>query len=127
MKQLALGIVVRGDCALLVTSRKHDGKWIWPKGTVEPNETIENAVVREICEEAGVTARIRHRLEDFVPKEGQQGYAFVLDCVKELDEREWIESHERVRKWVPFADVHEMLDLHPYQREIWEAARAKLL
>ena len=41
-------------------------------------ETIPDAVVREVFEEAGVRTTVRHPLPNFVPKDGQQGFAFVL-------------------------------------------------
>ena len=40
---------------LLVTSKKQQGFWIFPKGHVEPGETAAQAGVRETMEEAGVT------------------------------------------------------------------------
>lgn len=39
---------------LLVTSKKQQGFWIFPKGHVEPGETAAQAGVRETEEEAGV-------------------------------------------------------------------------
>jgi diadenosine hexaphosphate hydrolase (ATP-forming) len=53
------GIAFRGSGrdlrVLLVTSKKQQGFWIFPKGHVEPGETAEQAGVRETQEEAGVT------------------------------------------------------------------------
>jgi len=34
---------------------KRDGKWDLPKGKVEKNETLENAAIREVEEECGIT------------------------------------------------------------------------
>ena len=39
-------------------SRRGRGNWQLPGGFIEPNETIEEGVVREVHEEAGVTARV---------------------------------------------------------------------
>ncbi len=36
---------------LLVSSRKHDGKWVLPKGGVEEGESTLQAAVRELWEE----------------------------------------------------------------------------
>jgi len=53
------GIAFRGSGRdleiLLVTSKKQQGFWIFPKGHVEPGETAAQAAVRETVEEAGVT------------------------------------------------------------------------
>ena len=54
------GAVVRDGRLLFVrrASRHGRGNWQLPGGFIEPDETIEQAVVREIQEEAGVTAEV---------------------------------------------------------------------
>lgn len=54
------GAVVRENRLLLVrrASRRGRGNWQLPGGFVEPQETIEQAVVREVAEEAGVVAAV---------------------------------------------------------------------
>jgi len=66
------GAVVNDGRLLLVrrASRRGHGNWQIPGGFVEQNETMELAVVREVEEEAGVTAAvqgvlgIRNRYDD---------------------------------------------------------------
>ena len=55
------GAVVRDNRLLLVrrASRRGRGNWQVPGGFVEPDETIEKAVVREVREEAGVTGEVQ--------------------------------------------------------------------
>ena len=55
------GAVVRDGRLLLVRrlSRRGHGNWQVPGGFVEQDETIELAVVREVEEEAGVTAKVQ--------------------------------------------------------------------
>jgi ADP-ribose pyrophosphatase YjhB (NUDIX family) len=54
------GAVVRDDTLLFVrrASRHGRGNWQLPGGFIEPSETIEQAVVREVHEEAGVLAEV---------------------------------------------------------------------
>ena len=54
------GAVVQDGRLLLVrrASRRGRGSWQVPGGFVEQNETMELAVVREVEEEAGVTAQV---------------------------------------------------------------------
>src|SRR5919109_4040139 len=54
------GAVVRDGRLLLVrrASRRGRGNWQVPGGFIEPDETIEQAVIREVAEEAGVTAEV---------------------------------------------------------------------
>ena len=55
------GAVVRDDRLLLVrrASRRGRGNWQVPGGFIEPDETIEEAVVREVVEEASVTTEVQ--------------------------------------------------------------------
>ncbi len=54
------GAVVHDNRLLLVrrASRRGRGNWQVPGGFVEPDETIEQAVIREVAEEAGVIAKV---------------------------------------------------------------------
>ncbi|MDX2200447.1 MAG: (deoxy)nucleoside triphosphate pyrophosphohydrolase [Phycisphaerae bacterium] len=58
--------IVRRDARWLV-ARRHDhahlgGLWEFPGGKIEPNETPEQAAVRELLEECGLHAAPRSRL-----------------------------------------------------------------
>jgi 8-oxo-dGTP pyrophosphatase MutT (NUDIX family) len=56
------GIVFRGNdrdiSILLVTSKKEDGHWIFPKGHIEPGESADVAALRETSEEAGIEGEL---------------------------------------------------------------------
>jgi ADP-ribose pyrophosphatase YjhB (NUDIX family) len=54
------GAVVHDGRLLLVrrASRRGRGNWQVPGGFIEPDETVEQAVIREVVEEAGVTAEV---------------------------------------------------------------------
>ncbi len=56
------GIVVRpgtsGDWDVLLIATHEGGRWSLPKGHVEPNESPEEAALREVREETGVEAEI---------------------------------------------------------------------
>ena len=54
------GAVVQDGRLLLVrrASRRGHGNWQVPGGFIEPDETIEQAVIREVVEEASVTAEV---------------------------------------------------------------------
>jgi diadenosine hexaphosphate hydrolase (ATP-forming) len=43
----------RGEVLVL---RHRDGSWVFPKGHIDPGETALEAALREVAEEAGVTA-----------------------------------------------------------------------
>src|SRR2546428_2816570 len=77
------GAVVRDGQLLLVrrASRHGRGNWQLPGGFIEPDETIEHAVVREVLEEAGVTAEVEAVLglrSRYDPDRGNGIYVVLL-------------------------------------------------
>ncbi|WP_289136920.1 NUDIX domain-containing protein [uncultured Brevibacillus sp.] len=58
----ACGIVIRGEEALVVKKAYSGlkGQWSFPAGFVQQSETIDEAAVREVLEETGVQAVVRH-------------------------------------------------------------------
>ena len=57
--EVAVGVLIRPDGAFLLTSRPagkvYEGYWEFPGGKVEPGETVQQALRRELVEEIGVT------------------------------------------------------------------------
>ena len=57
--QVAVGVLVRGDDSFLLTSRPegkaYAGYWEFPGGKLEEQETVEQALRRELQEEIGLT------------------------------------------------------------------------
>ena len=58
-QDVAVGVLIRPDGAFLVTSRPagkvYAGHWEFPGGKVDPGETVEQALARELHEELGIT------------------------------------------------------------------------
>lgn len=52
----AVAAVVRNGEGKLLLQQKHDGSWSLPAGAIEPGESPEEAVVRELEEETGFSA-----------------------------------------------------------------------
>jgi 8-oxo-dGTP diphosphatase len=56
--EVAVGVLIRDDGSFLLTSRPpgkvYEGYWEFPGGKVEPGETVEQALRRELQEEIGV-------------------------------------------------------------------------
>jgi len=77
------GAVVREDKLLFIrrASRHGRGNWQLPGGFIEPDETIEQAVVREVQEESGVTAEVEAVLglrSRYDPDSGNGIYVILL-------------------------------------------------
>ena len=77
------GAVVRDGRLLLVrrASRRGRGNWQVPGGFIEQHETVEEAVLREVAEEAGVTAQVEGVLglrNRYDPDTGNSLYVVLL-------------------------------------------------
>ena len=61
---VAVGVLVRPDGSFLLTSRPagkvYEGYWEFPGGKLEPGETVEEALRRELQEEIGITIGAVH-------------------------------------------------------------------
>lgn len=90
---------------LLVTTRR-TGRWIIPKGNVEPGERSHESAEREAFEEAGIEGRVTHEALGTYVHDKRSGPRKVqvhpMRVHNELDD--WPESDERRRRWV---SVHE--------------------
>lgn len=113
MKQVkvAVGVVLRGDETFITRRLAHQhqgGKWEFPGGKVEANETTEQALKRELEEEIGIQVQSStpliviehqypdkhvmldvHKVSDFTGDpsglEGQEGQWVTLAKLPELD------------------------------------------
>lgn len=55
---ISAGSTKGSEMICLVTSRKHDGRWVLPKGGVEKGESAREAAVREMWEEGELRERL---------------------------------------------------------------------
>jgi 8-oxo-dGTP pyrophosphatase MutT (NUDIX family) len=104
----------------LITTRK--GNWIFPKGIIDPGETLEQAATKEALEEAGVGGNL------CFPPVGQYEYykwgttltvtVLLMEVSQVADawEEDW-----RQRRWVS-ADEAKTLIVRPELRELLHTA-----
>jgi ADP-ribose pyrophosphatase YjhB (NUDIX family) len=117
------GIVVRRDTdglsVLLVRAKKDPSIWIFPKGHIEPGETVEQAALRETHEEAGVDGDLIGPVG--APLEFQSGREtvhvqyFLILARSESDAtdgraKQWFTADEAMSQ-VAFADSRRLLQL----------------
>ncbi len=93
------GVVLFADKVLLVRAAAgvRAGEWAIPGGYVEPGETIEAAVRREILEETGAAAEpagiiaVRHRV---LPGENSAYFVFLMRASGEATHPDGVEVDE---------------------------------
>ena len=89
---------------LLITARQHPDSWIFPVGTVDPGETLEQAAARECAEESGYTVVVDALLATIeLPGDtGLQTFSFFLAQVTgQCADYET----DRQRCWVPLSNL----------------------
>lgn len=87
---------------LLISSQKSE-KMMFPKGGWESDESMEQAVLREALEEAGVTGQVQHELGKWSYKSKSQDKmhdGFMFPMLVDQEFHHWPEKDSRKRKWV---------------------------
>ena len=110
----------------LITSLKKKN-WIFPKGIIDPGETLEETALKEAFEEAGVRGRI---VGEPVGVYSDAKWGAILDVtvvLMEVDHAadDWPEAAARHRRWAPPAEA-EQLVARPELRQILAAAIPRL-
>ncbi len=103
---------------LVVTAKLETSVWVLPKGHIEHGESPDQAAVREVFEEAGVTARVVEFLttaRQVVRGKPQRIEFFLMERMAEEPAREgrrlaWLPPGEAVDR-VTFAETRDVLIL----------------
>lgn len=105
-------LISRGDRILLVKQYRQDIGWTWelPAGKVDPGETPQQAVVREIQEETGALSEVGDLLTSYYPKPGFLTGKFYLYEVSLLSDICQARDGDTVResRWFSYPKFLEM-------------------
>ncbi len=103
-----------GTSVLLITSRGR-GRWIVPKGVVEPELSPAESATAEAFEEAGVRGSIVGDALGSYAYEKWGGTCTVEVYALEVTEEcaDWPEKAERTRRWLPLREAANLADDKP--------------
>ena len=106
------------------------GHWDLPKGKVEKGETIKEAALRELKEEASIRAILDDSFKelfsyDFVDHDNQKTHKTVIFFVGEITESQKITlSHEHLDyAWLPYEQALKKLTYQNAQEVVKKAER----
>jgi len=125
------GVVLRerdGKREVVLTGRHSDGTWVFPKGTPDKGEEIEETAVREVQEETGLNVRIVRPIgttDYWFAAPGERVHKFVYFFLMEPtggDVSEHAHEYDEVR-WVAEDEARRLLSFDTY-RDILERALA---
>ena len=107
MVNVVAGIIKNEEGKILITQRNlkkaQGGLWEFPGGKIEPNETKEEAIVREIKEELDINIQVENYLSEKVFNYPEKDINLIaLECKKvngdvkllEHEDYRWIENSE---------------------------------
>ena len=104
--------IVDGRMTFLLITTRRSGKWIFPKGAIEPNMSPWHSAALEALEEAGVTGEISSAAIGSY-RTGTDGARLVdvdLYPLRVTEQHEsWREQNERMRHWVTLAEARRLL------------------
>lgn len=83
MPRLRAAAIVLRDQHLLVLYREHDGRqyYVFPGGGIEPVESAENAVVREVLEETSIQVKADRLVYELYHDNGDIHYYYLCEYV----------------------------------------------
>ena len=110
---------------MLITSRRR-GRWVLPKGIVEPGLTPEESAAKEAGEEAGITGEVfAESLGRFRNKKWGGTCEIEVYLMKVTSVlRTWPEASFRRREWMPLAEAAACVDQRDLSNLIEDAGTA---
>jgi len=112
---IACATIVKDNRVLLVQHAEEGkpdyGDWLLPAGSVEPGETFDEAVEREINEETGLRIRTVRKLTEIIDPYTKEKLVNFL-CIP-LTSKIDISSELKEAKWFGIDEIRTFENIHP--------------
>lgn len=83
IKKSVAGVIFSPDRSkVLLIKRRDISIWVLPGGGVDPGESPEEAIVREILEETGLNAKIQRQIALYTPINLLSNHSYLYECMK---------------------------------------------
>jgi 8-oxo-dGTP diphosphatase len=110
--RLVVAAVIRGDDGRILVARRAEGQhlaglWEFPGGAVEPGETAEQALIRELDEELGTNAQVGSPITFAWHRDGEREILLLFYRVRARCGRPVGRQGQEVR-WVTPAELVEL-------------------
>jgi 8-oxo-dGTP pyrophosphatase MutT (NUDIX family) len=118
-------IIIRRDpgttSVLVVRAKKTPKDWVFPKGHIEPGESLEDAALREAREETGIRGLLIGRVGE--PLEFKSGDELVrVQYFLLIAGKEGTAAEEREKRWCTFSEARDLLS-HQDAKELLMLAK----
>lgn len=81
MKEAAIGVIFSEDeSSLLLIKRRDVPVWVLPGGGIDPGESPEKAVCREVEEETGFVVAIKRQIAVYTPINRLSAKTYLYEC-----------------------------------------------
>lgn len=81
MRDAAIGIILEKESGKVLLIKREDTPiWVLPGGGIDPGETAEEAVIREILEETGLKVSIIRKCAEYEPINSFAAKTYVFEC-----------------------------------------------
>lgn len=124
-REAVVAVIIHGRDVLLIRRSlgvPEPGYWAPPSGNIEPGESQEAAVIREVREEVGLTVRPVVKLWESISSSGTRTLhwwrAEHVDGTLALNRREVADA-----RWVDLAEIDAVEPLFPVDRAFFRAWR----
>ena len=114
-KRSVAAVVLNEKGEILLVKRRDAPIWILPGGGIDPGETPEKAVVREVKEETGIDVAITRHVAEYTPINRLSYLTYLYEC-KEISGT--IKTSEETKQ-VGFFDLKALPDPFFYIHEDW--------